>query len=804
MALTLTLTDGATSLDLIGTTYLAQSLDLGNPSDVRAEVEGLMRDGWDLIAHRFTRRTVTVSLRIDAASQVALDTAIKDVHEALRKARLWAMYDLGNRWRLQFNPGGSASSVYFVVKGGSLSIPAESLHVTQMLKNTNPIVLRAALVLECDPLAEGTEETLSNYFKNAGFELGATASADVTITNGTPVADTADRVEGAQSCAITLAAAAAQFLAYETVTMVGGNHVWHINYKLTGDKSFEAYLSDAGGTSVTALVADGTWRTATVTRDSAANTAITAGVRTTGAVTDVNDVIKLDMVYLGDGTTASTGWVSCRAITNHNDLMAQAHTNYLDVYPPAGDYPAKVQVKASEAQAHTKFWLGARHGTRMLDAGIWHEAEDFATWDSEPADAAASGGAYGRWASGLTALQSISAVATATNSLTIGINPGTLFAGLLIVGITAGKAAGGVAPTGVTHNGDPLTKASEVTNGTVNVSIWYRVAPDATGNVVATWAAAQDALIGIASTYDNVHQTIPLGTPVTATGSSTAATANVPGCGASDTLYAAAGSAGATAGTPSNDLDIELGDSTSGAGYRGLTGTGYDIPATASGQWIDLADAAWAIISVAIKPFNAASPKVFTKAVATPPVGAYRVLARIHGNGGAFGVAMGYTYGGVTQDPSVSTQYVPIAAATTVWHILDIGSIIIPPAPLPSGATIGTLTLRLCVYRTSGSTGHFFYCDWVMLLPVDYGSSYASKASGTDVVVIDTISRSPTLALWNTSDVFQSRPQQEGTPPDVDPDGTRLYLACDDGVDATITDGYNVAVRLIPQFMFVG
>jgi len=212
----------------------------------------------------------------------------------------------------------------------------------------------------------------------------------------------------------------------------------------------------------------------------------------------------------------------------------------------------------------------------------------------------------------------------------------------------------------------------------------------------------------------------------------------------------------------------------------------------------------WAIIGVAVKPtYTAAVPKVFTKSVTTPPVGAYRVLARILGNTGDYGVAMGYAYGGVTQDPTVSTQYAAIAAATTVWHILDIGSIIIPPATLPNGATIGTLTLRLCAYRTIGAVAYNLDVDWVMLLPVDYGSSYAAKTSGTDVVVTDTISRAPTLALWNTSDVFQSRPQQEGTPPDIDPDGSRLYLACDDGVDATITDGYNVAVRIVPQFVMV-
>jgi len=390
--------------------------------------------------------------------------------------------------------------------------------------------------------------------------------------------------------------------------------------------------------------------------------------------------------------------------------------------------------------------------------------------------------------------------------LTFAHNPGAgLYKGLIIVGISAELSTGGAAPTGVTHNGDTMTLLSSQTNGAVNVSIWYRVAPDAAGNVVATFAAAMDGIVGGAVTYYGVHQTTPFGTPVTATGSSTTAAVSAILAATVDTVFAAAVSAGGSAGTPGGALDNEHWDVTcGGVGHTGLGGDAMDVAASNAVQWSALDNAAWAIIGVAIKPADvAATPKVFTKSVTTPPVGAYRVLARILGNGGGLGVAMGYAYGGVTQDPSVSTQYAAILTATTVWHILDIGSIIIPPATLPDGATIGTLTLRLCAYRTSGSTGANLDVDWVMLLPVDYGSSYAAKTSAADVVVIDTISRAPTLALWNTSDVFQSRPAQEGSPPMIDPDGTRLYFCFDDGVDATISDGANIAIRIVPCHMLI-
>ena len=798
MALTLTLTDGTTSLNFLSAPYGAQSLELGNPEDVRAEVMGLMRDGWDLVAHRYTKRLVRIELRISAASQLLLDTAIKDINEALRKARLWAMYDLGSRWRLQFNPSGSAASIYFVVKGGNLSIPADSLRATQALTDSTPIVLRAPLVLECDPLAEGTEETLANYFDNAGHEI----TGSWVTTNGTAAADTADYVEGLQSWAITLAAAAAQFTHYQTQTMTAGNHVAWFRYKITGDKSYEAYLSDAGGTTVAALTADGTWRTATVTRNSGINAAITAGVRTTGAVTDVNDVVKVDDCYLGDGTTAPTAWVSSRDVRNDNG-GTQAQRNWLDVYPRTGDSPAKVQIKCTEREAHTKFWLGARHGTRMLNAGIWHEGEDFATWDSEPADGAASGGAYGRWASGIGWQDRDSGTAAATNTITVAHTP----AGsnrLLLVGVTAYRADSGQAdPTGITFGGVALTKLSGQANGTINVSLWYLIAPVAgAANVVATWAGGQDTIVLGAVTYSNAHQTSPLGAATTATGNSSAPSV-APATTSADLAFCVVGvnAGGAVTYTPGTGVTEHWdanGNPMACAGGEKIGAAG-----TTTMAWT-VSSGPWAIIGVAIQPaYTAAVPKVFTKSVTTPPVGAYRVLARILGNGGDYGVAMGYAYGGVTQDPTVSTQYAAIAAATTVWHVLDIGSIIIPPATLPDGATIGTLTLRLCAYRTIGAVAYNLDVDWVMLLPVDFGSTYCAKTSAASIPVIDSISRQPTLALWDSADMFVSRPQQEGTPPDIDPDGSRCYLAADNGTDAAIGDGWTITVRIIPQYLMV-
>ena len=101
---------------------------------------------------------------------------------------------------------------------------------------------------------------------------------------------------------------------------------------------------------------------------------------------------------------------------------------------------------------------------------------------------------------------------------------------------------------------------------------------------------------------------------------------------------------------------------------------------------------------------------------------------------------MGFAYGGITNDPSVAADYSSIGTGTTIWHWLDIGTLIVPPQILPDGATLGTLTLRLAFYRSSGTGDDGFQCDSVMLLPVDFGSAYTSKTSSADRVVLDGIS----------------------------------------------------------------
>ena len=78
---------------------------------------------------------------------------------------------------------------------------------------------------------------------------------------------------------------------------------------------------------------------------------------------------------------------------------------------------------------------------------------------------------------------------------------------------------------------------------------------------------------------------------------------------------------------------------------------------------------------------------------------------------------------------------------------------------------------------------------------------YVSKASGTDVILVDSLSDVRSAVLLDSSDVVQSVPSsQGGDPPTVHPDGTRLYFA---GVSADIDDGWKVKVIVVPRFLSV-
>ena len=634
---------------------------------------------------------------------------------------------------------------------------------------------------------------------------------DWTVSNGTRAFDTTSPPEGLNWGKVTLNAAAAQFEVKQTKTMTAGNHVFTIKYKINGNQSYEAFISDAGGTTVSALTEDDTERTVTVTRNSGANTSITAGIRTTGSVTDTDDIVLVDKAYLGDGTTAPTGWMSSRNVyNNHEDegKLQQSKVNFFDLESIPGDVSALLLVKATEAEAHTDFWLGARHAARQRDAGLWHEAEDFATWISEPANASSSSAVDGRHT---VATNLVDAVATGTGSAITSLTVSKVVSGdrrLLIVYIHAEDTADGHTNTsGVTYNGTAMTKISGVDQNNISCSDWYLINPDTgTHDIVASFTNTFDDVVLAGVSFENVDQSSPIRTNNTATGNGATSTVTVANSQDKDFVIAGttvASTGGGTSGSGQTERwDAAVAGVVKGYGSTELA-TGANVVMDHGHSAVD-----WAIIGVAILTDrgNKAGPFILTKAIATPPNGTYRVLARLRSpDGHAFKVGMGYSYGGVTSDPNQNDHYTAVATTDTAFSIKTIGVITIPPVQTPTGGTEATLTLRLAIYHDDDTvaTDIDLDFDWVFLLPVDDGMAYVNKTSAADVVWADSRSTLQAIYIMDSSDVVQSIPaNQLGRPPEAHPDGTRLYFVSDDG-NADIDDAFTVKVTYLPRHLQV-
>ena len=812
MAETLQLTDSVTTFDLNdGTNTIVPYGGFLAPIPPRRLAfsgGGFFRDGQDLLARRYANRVITISgLQIDGSSRDNLHSRMKDLETILRKAVEFSKDGIGSQVQLKYQGTGVTSAIFFNVIEGHFN-PGP---LTSMIQSQDRLQFGTVRLL-CEPFGVEASETLENFLDDPGFEFddGATKFVDWTVNNGTRAFDTTSPPEGLNWGKVTLNAAGAQFEVKQMKTMTAGNHVFTIKYKINGNQAFEAFISDAGGTTVGALTEDDTERTVTVTRNSGANISITAGIRTTGSVTDTDDIVLMDLAYLGDGTTAPTAWMSSRNVyNNHEDegKLQQSKVNFLDLESIPGDVAALLQVKATEVEAHTDFWLGARHAAGQRAAGLWHEGEDFATWTSEPANANSSSGVDGRHT---VATNLVDAVATGTASAVTSLTVSKVVSGdrtLLIVFVTAEDGTDGESNTsGVTYNGTAMTKITGKDQGSDSISAWYLINPDTgTHDIIASFtnAFAEVSLAGIS--FENVDQTSPIRDNTSASG--TTGTITVTLTNSQDNDFVIAGLIKTVvAGTTPGSGQTERWDNN-----RGLyTDAGSTELATGASTVMDHGSSGgvWATIGVSIKTDrgNKATPFVVTKSVATPPNGTYRVLARLRSpDGHAFKVGMGYAYGGVTSDPNQDDHYTAVATTDTAFSIKTIGVITVPPVQTPTGGTEATLTLRLAIYHDDDTvaTDIDLDFDWVFLLPVDDGMAYVNKTSAADVVWADSRSTLQAIYIMDSSDVVQSIPaNQLGRPPEAHPDGTRLYFVSDDG-NADIDDAFTVKVTYLPRHLQV-
>jgi hypothetical protein len=209
--------------------------------------------------------------------------------------------------------------------------------------------------------------------------------------------------------------------------------------------------------------------------------------------------------------------------------------------------------------------------------------------------------------------------------------------------------------------------------------------------------------------------------------------------------------------------------------------------------------------------------------ITTPPEGQYRVLFRVgfRTNIGAIAseelhFGMSYTYGAFTllDDTNPSTaNFTAFASSATerVGHLLDLGTINIPPIGTPEGQTGADFVLKIFLGTNAANSSDNsdyleFYTDAFMLVPIDFGGLYLSKDSAQDVVLLDSRSKNKAAYILDTSNVVQSFPSNQlGTMPTAHPEGTRLYFAFGENADNdwVIASGAAVSVTVVPRFLYV-
>ena len=851
MAIAIKLTDGTTEYDLVGSTYTARlnSLNLGNPQSLVQETANTLRSGRRITRHSFTKRQISMTLSVTAATIAALQTAIENINLALEKARNWGINGVGNRWSFSFDAG-TGTPILFTIRDGSLGISPTDINAMR-LTSSNPTIASTSLVLDCDPIGVEAAETVSNYISNAGFEI-ATDLADWTenkTATGTTAVSTSVKATGNESMQLVMTNSGGSgevIERHQTLADVDAAEVWSFSCKVRVDALSNCkvvmQIDYTGGSP------DATAETTTVDNSqfvalSAANltvptstTAAVVRIRLESTAASATGTVYVDDVIAVQASSIPTAWVSGRSIGNIASDVSQATINFVDVHPGPSDMPALVQAKYAEDQTHDANIIGVRHSAHQYDAvnKLWIEAESF-TGGETISSGTASAGAYKRFLA-------VAGVQSHIGSWILFADggggvysqdfdvPTGVAGGILVVGLS-GTSLSAVYANSVTYGGQALTQAVAKVNSNYCSTtsfcpyseIWYLVSPPTGTNTLT---------LGYPSTpgYNRAAVQAVMLSGCDTTGGST----SNPGNGGGDS--AASSTTGDTysisSGLSAGDLVIAAkwhqadGDPTSGMtlidgeqypSYVVFNAAiGHDTNASGSSYTGGLTGYANSGVEVsAMSAFasgggpSLASPQVFTYDITTPSQGVYRAFGRIASPDGAtFAFRMGYSYGGVTVAPTVASDYIQAPGSATGFQWYDLGTIVIPPDRLPENATIGTFQLRFNLYMVStGGGDDEFQWDCVQLLPMgDNGleAQVVTKTSAQDVVVTDSISEEPGTTLWNTSDVFQSRPQQTGSVFEIDPDGSRVYYLTQDTNDAPIDDGGKVTMVIQRRHMDVG
>jgi len=388
MAWTLSFQNDTTTLDLNdGTNYTAMMPFMAPVPQRRTAVGGqnLARHGSDITQRVYNNRAVQVTLLIGGTSQDNLIANINAINSLIERAAEYSVTGLGSQVILRRKWEGATNQVDFHVLDGSLAIGDEFSPVHRI----NTKIARASLTLVCKPFAYGAEETIENYVQNAGFELSGTALGDwgeTKTATGTTTRDTTVKKSGAASMKLVMTDSGGSGQVIErnqTLTDVDAAEVWSFqcwvrvdalsNCKVVMELDYNTG-TDVEVSTTTVNASEFVKLTANNNTVPGSVTQVIVRLRLEATAADATGTAYIDNVIAVLASAVPTGWASSRNIGNHNDETAQTDCNYIDFADTGGDVPAELQLLVTEAQAHTEFWSGARHGSQVGD-DLWVEGE---------------------------------------------------------------------------------------------------------------------------------------------------------------------------------------------------------------------------------------------------------------------------------------------------------------------------------------------------------------------------------------------------------------------------------------------
>ena len=369
MTITLTLTDGTTSIDLYNTTahtVRPGGLIIGAPE--RFETWGgnsSQRDGKTLVSVNNGTLPITILDDISGSTADEVETNYQAVAAMLRRGSLATTDGWGAQVQLQYKANSSSTTYYFDVLSGFI----ERDHRVESALLQKKFTMRACVIsLTCQPYAYGPiSESHENYIANPSFELdgaGGGAPGDSWAEynsgpgGGVLTFETADCIYGLQSLKIlhnaggdyygtvcaTFACASAESTGRISLygKIIAPGETFYIGiYDVTNSAWINSGILEWGA-------ADSSWtrKTATFTKPV---TCVAFWVRLYFAGS-AGATILVDGLYLHPSqANDNIFWLSSRNLINHRD-NGIGHINYLDIYAVPGTEAAELRLAGSAGE----------------------------------------------------------------------------------------------------------------------------------------------------------------------------------------------------------------------------------------------------------------------------------------------------------------------------------------------------------------------------------------------------------------------------------------------------------------------